>query len=62
VQTQTAVRRSPVPAAVAPPVVQEVANNTIRITDEIRSKLYESEPLIRALVDQLGANIIKLEE
>jgi DNA polymerase-3 subunit gamma/tau len=62
VQTQTAVRRSPVPAAVAQPVVQEVASNTIRITDEIRGKLYESEPLIRALVDQLGANIIKLEE
>jgi DNA polymerase III subunit gamma/tau len=47
------------PIISAPP---EPVNNAIRLSDEMRSKLYHDEPLIRAVVDQLGGNIIKLEE
>src|SRR5439155_21387282 len=56
------VAQRPRPAAAAPPPPVVETANTIRVTDEIRAKLYESEPLIRAVVDQLGGNIIKLEE
>ena len=55
-------RPAPKPAAAPPPPPPVETANTIRVTDEIRAKLYESEPLIRAVVDQLGGNIIKLEE
>ena len=47
------------PTVIAPP---EPANTTVRLSDDIRSKLYQDEPLIRAVVDQLGGSIIKLEE
>jgi DNA polymerase-3 subunit gamma/tau len=49
-------------SAAPPPPPVEPANNTIRITDEVRTKLYKDDPLIRAIVDQLGGTIIKLEE
>jgi DNA polymerase-3 subunit gamma/tau len=50
---------SPPPAPVA---FLPETSNVIRLTDEIRSNLYKNDPLIRAVVDQLGGSIIKLEE
>ena len=56
-------RRTPAPVAAPAPVPLPVdTSNIIRLTDEIRSNLYKSEPLIRAVIDQLGGNIVKLEE
>jgi len=49
-------------ASVAPASPMPVDNsNVIRLTDDIKSRLY-ADPLIRAIVDQLGGSIIKLEE
>jgi DNA polymerase-3 subunit gamma/tau len=48
--------------AAAPPPMPVDNSNVIRLTDEIRSKLYKEDPLIRAVVDQLGGSIVKLEE
>jgi hypothetical protein len=33
-----------------------------RLTEELRRKLYETEPLIRAVIDQFNGQVIKLEE
>ena len=55
------VRRN-VPAAAPPPPAVVEGSNTIRLTEEIRSSLYQSDPLIKAVVDQLGGSIIRLEE
>ena len=52
--------KAAVPIPVAAPVVE--STNTVRLTDEIRGNLYQNNPLIRAVVDQLGGTIIKLEE
>jgi DNA polymerase III subunit gamma/tau len=49
------------PTALPPPPVVE-SSNSIRVTEEIRSNLYKTNPLIKAVVDQLGGAIIKLEE
>jgi DNA polymerase-3 subunit gamma/tau len=49
------------PSPAPPPQMAEVAN-TVRLTDEIRGNLYKTEPLVRAIVDQLGGTVIKLEE
>ena len=55
--------RPPAPVAPpAPPVATVEASNTVRLTDEIRNNLYKTEPLVRAIVDQLGGSVIKLEE
>jgi len=48
------------PAPSAPPPPE--ANTSIRVTDELRSQLYKNEPLIKAVVDKFGGNIIKIEE
>jgi hypothetical protein len=48
-------RAAPAPAP-APPVQQG-----IRITPELREELKSAEPLIRALIDDLGAEIVKVE-
>jgi DNA polymerase-3 subunit gamma/tau len=45
-----------------PPPMAVESSNTIRLTDEIRSNLYKNDPLVKAVVDQLGGSIIKLEE
>jgi DNA polymerase III subunit gamma/tau len=55
-------RRATATATISPAPEQSSTTNTIQITDEVRGKLYESEPLIRAIVDQLGGRIMKLEE
>jgi hypothetical protein len=47
-------RASPVP----PP---EAAAPSIRITAELREQLRNSEPLIKTLMDELGAEIVKVE-
>ena len=54
----------PVPAAkLVPATLPPVeANTTIRLTDEIRNSLYHSEPLVKAIIDQFGGSVIKLEE
>jgi hypothetical protein len=57
-----AVEPSRPPARPAPQPAPVEANNTIRITDDIRESLYKTEPLIRAVVDALGGSIIRLEE
>ena len=51
-------------AAPAPPPQPKAVDNPnlVRLTDDIRQNLYKSDPLIRAVVDQLGGSIIKLEE
>jgi hypothetical protein len=55
--------RPPAPvAAPAPPPATVEASTAVRLTDEIRNKLYKTEPLVRAIVDQLGGSVIKLEE
>jgi DNA polymerase III gamma/tau subunit len=53
--------KRPMPAATTPPAPAE-NSNVIRLTDEKRTELYQSDPLIRAVVDQLGGSIIRLEE
>jgi hypothetical protein len=51
------------PAARPAPITgPEPVNSTVRLSEEMRNKLYQTEPLIRAIVDQLGGTIIKLEE
>jgi DNA polymerase-3 subunit gamma/tau len=35
--------------------------NAVRLTDEIRQNLYKNDPLIRAVVDQLGGSIVRVE-
>ncbi len=52
------VRSVPVLAAVPAAPMEPV----VRITEELRNKLYEGEPLIRAVVDQLGGKVIRFEE
>ena len=56
----------PVPAAklvpAAPPPPPAESANTVRLTDEIRNHLYQTDPLVKAIVDQLGGTVIKLEE
>jgi len=54
------VRRQVAPTLASSPAVEPT--NTFRITDEFRAKLYEGEPLIRAIVDQLGGTVVKFEE
>jgi DNA polymerase III subunit gamma/tau len=51
-------------AVVNTPVITSVpdTSNVVRLTDEMRSNLYKNDPLIRAVVDQLGGSIIKIEE
>jgi hypothetical protein len=44
---------SPLPAAPAPAAV--------RITPELKELLRNREPLIKALMDELGADIVKVE-
>jgi DNA polymerase-3 subunit gamma/tau len=59
-----AVRRH-IPTATAPPPPPAVAfdsGNLVRLTEELRARLYQTEPLVKAVVDQLGGSIIKLEE
>ena len=50
-----AARATPIPPA-ADPVVPSV-----RITPELREQLRNSEPLIKTLMDDLGAEIVKVE-
>jgi DNA polymerase III gamma/tau subunit len=51
------------PAARPAPITgPEPVNSTVRLSEEMRNKLYQTEPLVRAIVDQLGGTIIKLEE
>ena len=45
-----------------PPMVAPEASNSIRVTDELRANLYKTNPLVRAIAEQLGGNIIKFEE
>jgi hypothetical protein len=59
-QANTAPAR-PAPGVTPPAPVTELAN-TIRLTEEIRSNLYKNNPLIKAVIDQLGGSIVKLEE
>jgi hypothetical protein len=47
-------RASPVP----PKAPMEPA---VRITSELREQLRNSEPLIKAVMDELGAEIVKVE-
>ena len=54
------VRRQVAPTPTSSPAIEPA--NTLRITDEFRAKLYEGEPLIRAIVDQLGGTVVKFEE
>ncbi len=37
-------------------------SNATRVTEEMRTNFYKNDPLVRAVVDQLGGNIIKFEE
>jgi DNA polymerase-3 subunit gamma/tau len=54
------VRRQVAATPTSSPAIEPT--NTFRITDEFRAKLYEGEPLIRAIVDQLGGTVVKFEE
>jgi DNA polymerase III subunit gamma/tau len=45
-----------------PPPQPVELSNTVRMTEELRDKLYKESPLIRAVVDQLGGMVIKVEE
>ena len=63
--SQTAPPPSPTrrPAAPTPPPTPQIEHaNGVRLTDEKRQSLYKNDQLIRAVVDQLGGSIIKLEE
>jgi hypothetical protein len=53
---------APRAAATGAPTLVMEASTLTRLTDEMRHKLYNDEPLIRAVVDQLGGTILKLEE
>jgi DNA polymerase III gamma/tau subunit len=58
--TRAPVRREiPVRATPVPP--SEPAAPAIRITSELREQLRNSEPLIKTLMDELGAEIVKVE-
>lgn len=59
-------RREPVRAAVEPPPQQFTPSSApsvpvVRVTPELKAQLRASEPLINALMDELGADIIKYE-
>jgi DNA polymerase-3 subunit gamma/tau len=54
------VRREAVRATPIPPSADPVAPS-VRITPELREQLRNSEPLIKTLMDDLGAEIVKVE-
>jgi DNA polymerase-3 subunit gamma/tau len=59
----TAPAESPRRAAPPPPPPMAIeGTNAIRVTEEMRMNFYKNDPLVRAVVDQLGGNIIKFEE
>ena len=61
-QVEAAVRREPVRIAVPPPPAPHApATASVRITPELVESLRSSEPLIKALMDDLGATIVKVE-
>ena len=55
------VRREPTRSAPAPLPPPPPVSQGIRITPELREQLRQSEPLIKALMDDLGAEIVKVE-
>ena len=54
-------RREPVRMAVEPPPQAAPPSNVVRITPELKESLRNSEPLIKAIMDELGADIVKVE-
>jgi DNA polymerase III gamma/tau subunit len=56
-----AARREPVRVAVEAPQRVAPPPNVIRITPELKESLRNSEPLIKAIMDELGADIVKVE-
>jgi hypothetical protein len=56
-----AARREPVRVAVEAPQPVAPPPNVIRITPELKESLRNSEPLIKAIMDELGADIVKVE-
>jgi hypothetical protein len=54
-------RREPVRVAIEPPQPAAPPANVIRITPELKESLRGSEPLIKAIMDELGADIVKVE-
>ena len=53
---------SPPAMAVAPSAPPADSSTAVRLTEEKRLDLYKSNPLIKAVVDQLGGSVIKFEE
>jgi DNA polymerase-3 subunit gamma/tau len=49
-------------AAPQPAPMANEGSNATRVTEEMRTNFYKNDPLVRAVVDQLGGNIIKFEE
>jgi DNA polymerase-3 subunit gamma/tau len=49
----------PAPIAPSPPMPEAP---TIRITQEMKDAIYASEPLVKAVIDELGGDIVKIEE
>ncbi|HEV7298805.1 MAG TPA: DNA polymerase III subunit gamma/tau [Tepidisphaeraceae bacterium] len=48
------------PQPAAPPPMPETP--TIRLTQEIKDAIYAEDPLVKTIVDQLGGEIVKVEE
>jgi len=57
---RTAAHAAGAPAASAPPPPPP-GPPAIRVTPELVQSLRENEPLVRAVMDQLGAQVIKVE-
>jgi hypothetical protein len=61
VARQQPVKREVVRVPVEPPLPAAPAPAAIRITPELKESLRNSEPLIKSLMDELGADIVKVE-
>jgi len=48
------------PAPIAPQSMPEVP--TVRLTQEMKDAAYRDEPLVKAIIDELGGEIVKIEE
>jgi DNA polymerase-3 subunit gamma/tau len=54
-------KKSTPAAAPSPQPVPAESSNSVRVTEEKRAELYKTVPLVKAVVDQLGGSVIKLE-
>jgi predicted trehalose synthase len=54
-------KKSTPAAAPSPQPVPAESSNSVRVTEEKRAELYKTVPLVKAVVDQLGGSVIRLE-